>query len=97
MKQNQKQAKHPGQISGIVPCSKCGAMIRFITTKSRSQMPVEAEIDIIAFDQPRKVLILADGTTKKGVIAGDRGHEPHWGNCPGAAQFKKASDHAKAD
>lgn len=84
-------------------CRGCGAVIRWITTRSGKAMPVDPEHlqewlieDGFAGIGPRITLITSDGETVSGrqgsvISQGSRrvdGYVPHWSTCPKAKDFR---------
>jgi hypothetical protein len=58
-------------------CKGCGAPIMWIVTRDGKKMPLDAK--------PR-IFYHIDS---EGIPRQMKGHEPHWGTCPKAKQFKK--------
>ena len=52
-------------------------------------MPVDAQMFVAQEDDSRRIIILTDGTTKRGVLRGDTGYIPHWSTCHNAGAFRK--------
>lgn len=74
---------------GTVPCRSCGKPIMFLITPKGHKMPVDSEGVEITQDDPHRTIILADGTTKKGVQSGEAGYTPHWQTCNEPVKFRR--------
>jgi len=70
-------------------CKSCQQNIFFIETKNGKFMPVDAQMFVAQEDDSRRIIILTDGTTKRGVLRGDTGYIPHWSTCHNAGAFRK--------
>jgi hypothetical protein len=72
------------------PCRRCKAPILFITSKKNHKpMPVDAALFVAKQDDPAVVLVLSDGSVKRGVKTGDVGHTSHFATCEFADEFRQ--------
>lgn len=87
-------------------CKGCGAIIRWIRTRTGAPAPVDPErrseyvTDAPALTSRRVTLVDPDGDTHSGYLAsvttpGAReisGYVSHFGTCPQAARFRRAKE-----
>lgn len=73
----------------MAKCRACGALIGFIKTPKGHRMPVDPEGYLADVEDPKRSIVLTDGTTQKGVKPEDRGYIPHWSTCSDPSRFRR--------